>query len=370
MSAEPPRRADPSPRMATAHPAEPTPIRRLQRSRATGIVAAVLVVTAVTLALYPLQQVDPGVSSGVLYVLGVLVLSATWGLMLGLATSVASALALWVFHTNPSAGFHGVEADDVVAIVVLLVTEIVAAVLADRARMRAHEAEVRLDLESELRRRDVERVRVRELQASRARVLAAGDEERKRVVRDLHDGAQQRLVHTVVTLKLLQRATQHGDAAEGRVLLDDALSHAGAAIEELRELAHGILPAVIARGGLLAGVQALADRTAIPVAVEVDDRRMPTSVEATAYFVVAEALTNVIKHAEATRVVVRACIGPDHVALEIEDDGVGGATADGPGLTGICDRLAVLDGTMEVDSPPGGGTTLRARIPFAPDDGG
>jgi signal transduction histidine kinase len=301
----------------------------------------------------------------VLYVLGVLVLSAAWGLGLGLATSVASALALWIFHTSPTAGFHGVEAQDLFAIFVLLITEVVAAVLADRARQRAHEAEGRLALETELRRRDVERVRLREIQASRARVLAAGDEERKRVVRDLHDGAQQRLVHTAVTLKLLRRSTERGEEEDARVLLDDAISHATAAIEELRELAHGILPAVIARGGVRAGVEALADRTGLPVAVDVDETRLPSVIEATAYFVVAEALTNVVKHAGATRAVVRGRVVDGAVEVEIVDDGVGGATADGPGLTGICDRLAVLGGTLTVDSPPGGGTTLRVRIPLA-----
>lgn len=300
-----------------------------------------------------------------LYVLGVLVLSAAWGLGLGLATSVASALALWIFHTSPTAGFHGVEAQDLFAIFVLLITEVVAAVLADRARQRTHEAEGRLALETELRRRDVERVRLREIQASRARVLAAGDEERKRVVRDLHDGAQQRLVHTAVTLKLLRRSTERGEEDDARVLLEDAISHATAAIEELRELAHGILPAVIARGGVRAGVEALADRTAIPVAVDVDETRLPSVIEATAYFVVAEALTNVVKHARATRAVVRGRVVDGAVEVEIVDDGVGGATADGPGLTGICDRLAVLGGTLTVDSPPGDGTTLRVRIPLA-----
>ena len=178
-----------------------------------GLAATAAVVTAVTLLVYPLQQLDPGISSGVPYLLGVLLVSVRWGLRLGLATSAASAAALYFFHTSPS-GFHAKSAADVVGIATLLVTAVVATVIADRARLRAEDAEQRLRLEEELRMREVERIRLEEVRASRARVMEAADAERRRVVRDLHDGAQQRLVHAIITLKLaLGALEQDGRAA-------------------------------------------------------------------------------------------------------------------------------------------------------------
>jgi len=336
-----------------------TVAERLRASRLVGLVAAAAVIAAVTAVLYPLQELDPGVSSGVLYVLGVLVLSLTWGLWLGLVTSIASALALWLFHTAPGS----VEAEDLVAIVVLLLTCVVASAIADRARLRADEAEERLRLEGELRRHDAERIRLEELRASRARVLAAADAERQRVVRDLHDGAQQRLVHTVVTLKLARRAIDPD--AEAAAAIAEALGHAEAAVAELRELAHGILPAVLAHG-LRPAVEALADRTSIPLELDVTRERMTPEIEATAYFVIAEALTNVVKHAQATCATVRA--QPEHgvLRLEVSDDGVGAHRYDGMGLTGLADRLAVVDGAIEVRRGVSGGSHLSAAIPLQP----
>jgi PAS domain S-box-containing protein len=201
-----------------------------------------------------------------------------------------------------------------------------------------------------------------DLAASRARIVAAADEERRRVVRDLHDGAQQRLVHTVITLKLAGRALeQGGDTAR---LLSDALYQAERANVELRELAHGILPAVLARGGLRAGVEALASRTPVPVEVDVSVGRLPAAVEATAYFVVAEALTNVAKHARARCAEVTACVEDSELRVQIRDDGVGGARRDGSGLVGLGDRVAALDGRLRVESPAGEGTLVVANIPL------
>jgi signal transduction histidine kinase len=202
-----------------------------------------------------------------------------------------------------------------------------------------------------------------ELAASRARIVAATDEERRRVVRDLHDGAQQRLVHTVVTLKLAREAL-HDEEAAGAALVAEALDHTEQAIAELRELAHGILPGVLAHGGLRAGVQALASRTPVPVQNRVSVRRLPAAVEATAYFVVAEALTNVAKHSGAKHAVVIARIADDTLRVEVRDDGVGGARPDGSGLLGLADRLAVLDGRLRVESPADGGTLVTAAIPL------
>jgi signal transduction histidine kinase len=201
-----------------------------------------------------------------------------------------------------------------------------------------------------------------EVAASRARIVAAGDEERRRVVRDLHDGAQQRLVHTVITLKLAQaKLKAAGDATD---LVADALDQAEQAKVELRELAHGILPAVLTRGGLRDGVDALAMRMPMPVRTDVAEQRLPTVVESTAYFVVAEALTNVAKHAAATRASVTARVRDKTLCLEVRDDGVGGARPDGGGLVGLSDRLAVLSGRLRVESPRDGGTLIAAEIPL------
>jgi PAS domain S-box-containing protein len=205
-----------------------------------------------------------------------------------------------------------------------------------------------------------------DLAASRARIVAATDGERRRVVRDLHDGAQQRLVHTVITLKLARRALQNDDERAPE-LVTEALDQAERAMAELRELAHGILPAVMARGGLRAGVDALASRMPLPVKNAVSVGRLPEAVEATAYFVVAEALTNVAKHARARHAEVMARIEDGTLAVHVRDDGTGGARPDGGGLVGLADRLAALDGELRVESPAGGGTLIAAAIPLAPE---
>ena len=202
-----------------------------------------------------------------------------------------------------------------------------------------------------------------DLAASRARIVAATDEERRRVVRDLHDGAQQRLVHTVITLKLARRALQ-GKKDSGPALVSEALDHAQRATVELRELVHGILPAVLTQGGLRAGVDGLASRMAVPVDNRVSVGRLPAAVEATAYFVVAEALTNVAKHARAGRASVAARVEDGTLRVRVRDDGVGGARPDGSGLLGLADRLAGLDGQLRVDSPADGGTLVTAAIPL------
>jgi len=201
-----------------------------------------------------------------------------------------------------------------------------------------------------------------ELADSRARIVAATDEERRRVVRDLHDGAQQRLIHTVITLKLARRALER--AEEAVPLVTEALQQAENATVELRELAHGILPAVLTRGGLPAGVEALASRMPIPVDLDVAVERLPTAVEATAYFVVAEALTNVAKHAAARAAAVSVRIARDALEVEVVDNGIGGALPDGAGLTGLADRVATVAGDLVVETPLCGGTRVLATIPL------
>jgi len=202
-----------------------------------------------------------------------------------------------------------------------------------------------------------------ELAASRARIVAATDEERRRVTRDVHDGAQQRLVHTIVTLKLAQRALQN-EEQDLPALLTEALDNAEQANVELRELVHGILPPVLTQGGLRAGVEALASRMPVPIDIDVTVDRLPAAVEATAYFVVAEALTNVAKHARARRAEVTARIEDGTLAVRVRDDGIGGARPDGSGLIGLADRLAALDGQLSVYSPADSGTLVAAAIPL------
>jgi signal transduction histidine kinase len=206
-----------------------------------------------------------------------------------------------------------------------------------------------------------------ELSASRARILVATDEERRRVVRDLHDGAQQRLVHTVVTLQMASRAFEQ-EPGKASPLVAEALQHAEEATDELRELAHGILPSVLTRGGLRAGVDALASRMPLPVEIGVSVERLAPEVEATAYFIVAEALTNVAKHSHADHAAVSADVENGDLHIEVRDDGVGGANAAGTGLIGLADRVSALDGSLRLESSSDGGTLVAADIPVPPRD--
>ena len=203
-----------------------------------------------------------------------------------------------------------------------------------------------------------------QLAASRARVLAAGDDARRWVVRDLHDGAQQRLVQTVITLKLAQQALGE-DRSNAETLLAEALGTAERATAEVRDLAHGILPAVLTRGGLRAGIDAFVSRLDIPVDVDVLPERLHPDIEASAYFIVAEALTNVVKHAQATRATLKAAVDDGTLALEVRDDGIGGADPEGHGLVGIADRVDALGGSLRVESPDGGGTLVAVCLPLS-----
>jgi PAS domain S-box-containing protein len=207
------------------------------------------------------------------------------------------------------------------------------------------------------------------LTASRARILAAAHEERRRVVRDLHDGAQQRLVHAIITLKLAQQALAPDDV-DAVAHVSEALEHTQRAKSELRELAHGILPTALTSGGLRAGVEALVPRMPVPVELDICADRLPATVEATAYFVVAEALTNVAKHARAASAAVDAHLDDGTLCLQVRDDGVGGARSDGSGLVGLRDRLAVLDGVLRIQSVADGGTLVDAVIPLDGSTGG
>jgi signal transduction histidine kinase len=205
-----------------------------------------------------------------------------------------------------------------------------------------------------------------QLAASRARLVSTADDERRRLERNLHDGAQQRLVTLSLSLRHARRKLA-SDPDRADELLAAASSELEVALEELRELARGIHPAVLTERGLAPALHALADRASLPVQLDVPtDERLPARVEAAAYYLVSEALANVAKYAEATGVEVCVSREDGFALIEVTDDGIGGADPrQGSGLRGLCDRIEALDGTLSVHSPPGEGTTIRARVPCA-----
>lgn len=207
-------------------------------------------------------------------------------------------------------------------------------------------------------------LRHEQLIASRARVLSTADETRRQLQRDVHDGAQQRLVQTVITLKLARHTLAQGDVPGGIDRIEEALEHAQRATDQLRELVSGILPSALTRKGLRGGVESLLADLPLPVEAVIDVPRLPAQAETTAYFVVAEALTNVVKHAHATRAWVHARVSADAVHIQVGDDGTGGARAGtGSGLTGLFDRVEACGGTLTVNSAAGEGTTVEAVMP-------
>ena len=257
---------------------------------------------------------------------------------------------------------------DRVAIVVEREGQPIAAIVHDRALadqgdlVRAAGGAVSLVLENE--RLDAElRATVEEVQASRARIIASEDAARRRLERDLHDGAQQRLVSAALNLRMLA-GKLNGDTQAGREL-DAARHDLDDARQELRELARGIHPTVLSDRGLRAALEGLANRAPIPVELtEGPNERYPENVETAAYFVVAESLTNVAKHADATHACVRVSRVGEAVTVEVSDDGVGDADAAvGSGLRGMADRVSALEGRLQVDSARGRGTTITATIP-------
>jgi signal transduction histidine kinase len=228
-------------------------------------------------------------------------------------------------------------------------------------------AEDRLTSFAELAAASIANAETREkLTASRARVVATADETRRRLQRDVHDSAQQRLVHTVITLKLAKDAIAAGGSAAE--LVDEALENAQRANSELRDVVHGILPAALSRGGLLAGLESLIADFSLPVDLDADVPRLPTEVETTAYFIVAETLTNAVKHAQATATGVQLTVHDNALDLRVWDDGIGGADpSQGSGLTGLFDRVEAGNGTLRISSPSRGGTTVHATLPIPPE---
>jgi PAS domain S-box-containing protein len=205
-----------------------------------------------------------------------------------------------------------------------------------------------------------------ELRASRARIVEAGDAERKRLERNLHDGAQQRLVSLSLALRLAQSKLD-ADPGAAREILSGSAVELGLALEELRELARGLHPAILTDRGLEAALDGLATRSPVPVELAVAlDERLPDSVEAALFYVAAEALTNVAKYADANVAQLRIAVVDGRAVVEVEDDGVGGADpAAGWGIRGLIDRVEALDGTLYVHDAPARGTLVRAEIPVS-----
>ncbi len=232
----------------------------------------------------------------------------------------------------------------------------------DQGLVRAAAAAAGMAMENERLQAEV-RAQLEEVRASRQRIVAAGDAERRRVERNLHDGAQQRMATLALSLAMLgDRAASDPAMAAS---LDQAAAELKQAMAELRELARGIHPAILTEEGLPAAVEALADRSSLPVRVQADfDARLPGPIEATAYFVVAESLTNVTKHARASRARVELSRCDRTLRVEVTDDGIGGANASrGSGLRGLEDRVAAVRGSFQVKNLPGGGTRVLAEIP-------
>jgi signal transduction histidine kinase len=207
------------------------------------------------------------------------------------------------------------------------------------------------------------RARVAELRVSRQRIVEAADDARRRIERDLHDGAQQQLLALALELRVL-RSRVNGD--EAAALVDGLAQRLEVALGELRELARGIHPALLTQSGLGPAINALAERTPIPVQTDVQvESRLPAPVESTAYFVVAEALTNVARYAHASHARVELARDGGEVVVTVADDGIGGVDVNaGSGLRGLQDRVAAVDGALQIDSPNGAGTTVCARIPI------
>jgi signal transduction histidine kinase len=233
----------------------------------------------------------------------------------------------------------------------------------DPALVRAVAATARMTIENERLQAEV-RAQLEEVRASRARIVEFGDAERRRVERNLHDGAQQRLVNLSLALGIARAQVGTTSEKEMAVALDEAAAELRLAVAELRELARGIHPVILSEAGLGPALASLADRSPIPVTVTaVPADRLPPPVEETAYYVASEALANAAKHAHATTVTIGARRLNGDLLVEVNDDGVGGADPNGSGLRGLADRVAALDGQLRVHSPAGKGTRITAELP-------
>ena len=222
---------------------------------------------------------------------------------------------------------------------------------------------LRLSVDNGRLRSEIERT-LEHVRQSRSRIVEAGDEARRRIERDLHDGAQQQLVSLGMRLRLAaNQARDRGVEPLGQEL-DGTIAMLNQALRELRELAHGIHPSLLSSGGLALAVPELAGRCPVPVELDVQaEGRLPEVIESTAYFVVGEALANIAKHSKAARAWVRAGVTLGELELVVRDNGVGGADPEGSGMIGITDRVDAVGGRIGIESPPGAGTTISVHIP-------
>ena len=309
-----------------------------------GVVSTVLGITAVTLLVYPLKQVfEAGALDG-LYIPVILFLLAKWNLLMGAFAAALGALEFSFFHLEPLYRFSGLPAEAIAFAAV-----VAGGVYVYWASVRARTAEERRRQEA----------------IARGRIVVAGDVERRRLVRDIHDGAQQRLATTAMVLRAALENVRKTDSDETRELVEEALEQTVQANAELRALAQGILPPLLTRQWLRSAIEALVSRMTLQVTVEIPAQRFPPAIESTAYFVISEAMTNVIKHSRAERAAVLVAVGSGQLYIDITDDGIGGAHANGTtGLVGLDDRVSALGGRLIVHSPAGRGTRIGAILPL------
>jgi signal transduction histidine kinase len=285
---------------------------------------------------------------------------------------LASAVVFYPFSSRASADIGGVifiHADTLpqallVSAIGLIAVTVLAGPLQVIARARSRLASRLLGVDQYAEENRRLEAQVTEQRTARAAAVRVADNEQQRIERDLHDGAQQRLVALALDLSRAKRKFAT-DPEQAYALVDEAQQEAKRAIVELRNLARGIRPPILTDRGLDAAISALAGRASVPIEVDVRlPQRPPPPVESAAYFVVAEALTNVDKHAQADRAAVWVTLTGDRLVVEIRDDGRGGAMASGhSGLTGLADRVASLDGSLQITSPAGGPTIIHAELP-------
>jgi signal transduction histidine kinase len=336
------------------------------------LAAALIVPVLLSLALRPLRDHV----SDVLIALVLLTVSAAavarGELLLGLVAATSTALSFDYFFAVPYDQFAIRGAQGAVTTIALIAAVPALGAWIGRLyrKQAARERELREKAEryaEELaeRQRQVEQLAA-ELTASRRRILAVGDEMRRRIERDLHDGVQQHLV----TLSLMLRGIRDRVPADVRADVDEVNDELAGTLEELRDLSRGLHPAVLVEAGLGPAVRALARRSPLPVRVQVRaDGRLPGSCEATAYYVAAEAFTNAAKHAAASAVDILIERADGELTVQVRDDGVGGADATrGSGLVGLRDRVEAVGGTMTLDSPARAGTVLTVRLPVTTED--
>jgi signal transduction histidine kinase len=343
--------------------------------KVTWVVAAAVVPVALSAVLLPMRHhVDNVLIAVVLLVISAGALArADW--LPRLVAGASAALSFNFFYTQPYDQFgdsvQGLETTVVLGAAIPALAAWVGRLAGqEAAREKAlREQAERNAAELAERQRQVERLAA-DLTASRRRIVAAGDETRRQIERNLHDGVQQRLVTVSLKLRGLRDSVPEGLPAV-RDDLDQVANALAETLDELRDLARGVHPAILVEAGLGGALAALARRSALPVRLHTQlDGRLPAESEATAYYVVSEAFANAVKHASASAVDIRIEVTEGILTVEVSDDGVGGADAScGSGLTGIRDRVEAVGGNLAVHSPPGSGTVLTARLSVVPDRG-